>query len=113
MDVVTTPDLDKLIRAIGDSFQNATGVDDSRISCIHAYKFYTPRHEQIGVEIMIRQYKVIYSFHATEKMNCTLCKHQGESRSLDIEHVCKHEPESRCELAICCNFEKKRGGKKK
>ena len=53
--VQTTPDLDKLIRAVGDGIATDAGLlkDDSRIVSINAEKRYCVEPEPLGALILI------------------------------------------------------------
>lgn len=51
-----TPDLDKLLRSVGDALTQAGVIaDDRRIVATHAFKAYADEHETPGATISVRQ----------------------------------------------------------
>ena len=52
---LTMPDLDKLVRALGDALTRLAWRDDSQIVAWHAYKHYTTPEHPVGATITIRE----------------------------------------------------------
>ena len=49
------PDLDKLVRAVGDALTRLAWRDDSQIVAWHAYKHYATPEHPVGARITIQE----------------------------------------------------------
>ena len=52
---LTMPDLDKLVRAVGDALTRIAWRDDSQIVAWHAYKHYATPEHPMGAQITIQE----------------------------------------------------------
>ena len=52
---LTMPDLDKLVRAVGDALTRLAWRDDSQIVAWHAYKHYATSEHPVGAQITIQE----------------------------------------------------------
>ena len=52
---LTMPDLDKLVRAVGDALTRLAWRDDSQIFAWHAYKHYATTDHPVGAQITIQE----------------------------------------------------------
>ena len=52
---LTMPDLDKLVRAVGDALTRLAWRDDSQIVAWHAYKHYATTMTPVGAQITIQE----------------------------------------------------------